>query len=72
MVLRLERYDPVIGWQFVRTFRTRSSSSGVASVSYRPPSVGRWRVRASYLGTRAASPSESRFANFSVQGPLEE
>jgi hypothetical protein len=74
VVLRLERFDPVLGWQFAHRFRVRSSSSGVASVAYHPPAVGRYRVSAKFLGTRAASPSGSvrRFATFKVQGPLEE
>ena len=56
----VDHFDPIEGWQFYRLFGARVSSSGVASVSWRPPSVGRWRVHAVFLGTRAASPSESR------------
>ena len=70
--IRIERFDPVFGWQFYRSTRARASSSGDAALAFRPPSVGRWRMRASFLGTRAASPSQSGYAELRVQAPLQE
>jgi hypothetical protein len=72
VIIRIERFDPVHGWQFVRTVRVRASSSGAAAVRFHPPSVGRWRMRASFLGTRGASPSQSGYAELRVQAPLQE
>ena len=70
--IRIERFDPVFGWQFYRVSRVRSGSDGDASLAFRPPSVGRYRMRASYLGTRAASPSQSGYAELRVRAPLQE
>jgi hypothetical protein len=71
VVIIVERFDPVDGWQFSRRFRVRSGS-GTATVGYNPPGVGRYRFRAEFLGTRGASPSRSGIAFFRVQGPLQE
>jgi hypothetical protein len=71
VVLFLERFDPIEGWQFVRAYRLRAAA-GRAAVSFRPPFVGRWRIRAEYRGTRGSSPSRSGYARLRVQGPLEE
>ena len=65
----VERFDPLEGWQFLRRFRTRASG-GRAAVSFLPPSVGRYRARASFAGTRIASRSESGFARLLVAAPL--
>lgn len=54
--VQIERFDPVFGWQFYREAYT-FASSGVASVPFTPPAVGRWRAKANYLGSRTASPS---------------
>ena len=43
-----------------------------ARIAFRPPSVGRWRVTGSYLGTRRAAPSEGGTAHFNVEEPLED
>ncbi|HEV3000060.1 MAG TPA: hypothetical protein VGW75_04905 [Solirubrobacteraceae bacterium] len=71
VTLDLERFDPLAGWQFARRYRVRASG-GVANVAFRPPSVGRWRFRARFRGTRDASPSRSGLAYLTVQGPLQE
>ncbi|HEX2084059.1 MAG TPA: hypothetical protein VHF89_00110 [Solirubrobacteraceae bacterium] len=71
VTMDVERFDPVEGWQFARRFRVRASG-GTATVAFRPPAVGRWRVRARFLGTRGASPSQSGLAYLYVQGPLQE
>jgi hypothetical protein len=70
VLLFVERFDPVDGWQFARQFRVRASG-GVATAGFRGE-VGRYRVRAQFRGTRGASPSQSGFAYWRVQGPLEE
>jgi hypothetical protein len=72
VAIRVERFDPVAGWQFFRTYRRRTGSDGKARVPFQPPAVGRWRARTEFLGTRGASPSDSGFANLRVRGPLEE
>jgi hypothetical protein len=67
----VERFDPVEGWRFSQQFE-RQLSGGRATVSYRPPAVGRYRVRAQFKGTRLASGSASRYAFVTVEGPLVE
>jgi hypothetical protein len=72
VLLQIERYDPVYGWQFYRSFRKRAGRDGRVSLGFNTPSVGRWRVQARYLGTRQSSPSDSRLASWKVQRPLTE
>lgn len=69
--ITVERFDPLSGWQFLRTYRVRVSG-GRARVSFTPPSVGRYRARASFLGSRAASPSDTGVARLRVAAPLQE
>jgi hypothetical protein len=64
--LQLDRFDPLTGWHFHRLIRVPAGSS----VSWVPPAEGRWRVRASFLGTRTASPSRSAYAHLLVEGRL--
>ena len=66
----LERYDPLAGWLFHSRFRPRVSGTA-ATVPFRPPFVGRWRVSGDYEGTRASSPSNGGLASFRVVEPLE-
>jgi hypothetical protein len=61
----VERLDPEFGWQYVRTVNLHVAG-GRGSFALRPTSVGRWRVRAEYLGTRDAAPSTSGFAQVLV------
>jgi hypothetical protein len=63
--VEIERFDPVFGWQFYRRVDTLVSA-GSASVSFSPPAVGRFRARANYEGSRAASPSAVGFTYLSV------
>lgn len=67
----VERFDPVSGWQFVRRFETRISGSST-SVSFNPPSVGRYRAQATFNGTRLAAGSRSRVEQFRVEAPLQD
>jgi hypothetical protein len=57
----IERLDPVFGWQFFRQ-DSAFANGGTATVSFTPPTVGRWRVNASYGGSRTASPSAVGFS----------
>jgi hypothetical protein len=61
VVLDIERFDPVFGWQFYRQAQA-FVSEGVATVSFTPPAVGRWRANATYSGSRTSSPSAVGFS----------
>jgi hypothetical protein len=67
--LVVERFDPLAGWLFDSRF-SPSLTGGRAAVSFRPPSVGRWRVTGLYEGTRRVSPSNGGTAEFSVTEPV--
>lgn len=67
----VERFDPLAGWLFHATFRP-AARGGRAAVSFRPPTVGRWRVTGTFEGTRRASPSEGGTARVNVEEPLED
>ena len=67
--LLVERFDPIDGWLFHARFHP-TVVSGRGSVTFRPPSVGRWRVTGSYDGTRTASPSDGGTATLLVTEPL--
>ncbi len=68
-VMVVERFDPIDGWQFAKRFRV-GVSGGSATVSYSPPSLGRYRVFAEFKGSRIAAPSDAGVARLRVQGPL--
>jgi Tol biopolymer transport system component len=55
--LQIDRFDPLSGWHFLKLYRLRLGGSGRTGIAFRPPTVGRWRVRASFGGSRTASPS---------------
>lgn len=61
VTLDIDRFDPVFGWQFYRQEQA-FVSGGSASVPFTAPSVGRWRVNATYGGSRTASPSAVGFS----------
>ena len=65
--LQIDRFDPLTGWQFNRTIRVAAPGG---SVSWTPPALGRWRARASYLGTLRYSPSRSGYAYVLVAAPM--
>ena len=66
----LEQFDPLEGWQFVRALRGRAVA-GTATLRFAAPTVGRWRARARYEGTRATAPSETAgFVTLLVATPL--
>ncbi len=70
--LRLQRFDPIDGWQFARTYRVMVRS-GNAQVSFRPSGVGRYRLYGEFRGTRIAADSEDFSpARLRVQTPLQD
>jgi hypothetical protein len=64
--LQIDRFDPLTGWHFHRVLRI----SAGASVSWRPPAAGRWRVRARFLGSARSAPSRSGYAHILVARPI--
>lgn len=56
VMVQIERFDPVFGWQFYRQDNA-FARGGRAHIAFTPPTVGRWRAKASFGGSRAASPS---------------
>jgi hypothetical protein len=67
IAFRIERFDPLMGWQFAKRYERRVDSAGTATATFVPPTIGRWRVRAFYAGTRTTSPSKSGFATLVVR-----
>ena len=61
VVVEIERFDPVFGWQFYRQ-ETAFVSEGAASIPFVPPAVGQWRAKATYEGSRTSSPSAVGFS----------
>ena len=61
----VQRLDPEFGWQYVRTVNVHVAG-GHGSFALGATAVGRWRVRAEYLGTRDSAPSASGFAQVLV------
>lgn len=68
-LITVERFDPIAGWQFLRTFRP-TVRHGSARVRFTPPSIGRYRASAQYLGTRDAAPTTTGIARLLVQSRL--
>jgi hypothetical protein len=69
-VITVSRLDPIDGWQFARRYRV-NVNNGRATVSFRPPSVGRYAIVGEFNGTRTAAASEAyQPARFTVQEPL--
>ncbi len=68
--IQVDRFDPLDGWQFFRLFPVHAAGDGSATVSWLPPTVGRWRAHAVFFGTRTASPSSSVYARLLVASAL--
>src|SRR5262245_7456932 len=64
--LQIDRFDPLSGWHFHRVVQIGAG----ASLSWKPPAAGRWRVRARYLGTRSSAPSRSGYAQVVLARPI--
>ncbi|HVM57906.1 MAG TPA: hypothetical protein VMT74_10600 [Gaiellaceae bacterium] len=65
--LEIDRFDPLMGWQFSKLIRVPAPGG---SVTWTPPALGRWRARVRYLGTLEFSPSESGYVTVQVAKPL--
>ncbi|RZS82833.1 hypothetical protein EV189_3228 [Motilibacter rhizosphaerae] len=68
-VVTVERLDPFSGWQPYALLPVRVVG-GSGTVSWHPPTTGRWRFRAQYSGTSAFAPSASGTAGLQVAAPL--
>ena len=64
----IERFDPLAGWQFHRLVSV-PVAAGTGRYAFTPPSVGRWRVNAAFVGTRTAAPSETGYVDVVVDEP---
>jgi hypothetical protein len=60
VIVDVERFDPVFGWQFYQQYQGLASG-GIAGIPFSPPTAGSWRANAKYLGSRTASPSSVGF-----------
>jgi hypothetical protein len=63
--VEIQRFDPVFGWQYYREEHVLASE-GLATVPFTPPTVGQWRAKATYEGSRVASPSAVGFTYLHV------
>jgi len=61
VTVRIERFDPVFGWQFYRQVHAEVVG-GLASLPFVAPAIGRWRVNATFAGSRTFSPSAVGFS----------
>jgi hypothetical protein len=59
--VRIDRFSPVFGWQFYALLHG-SATEGSASIPFTPPSIGRWRAKATFQGTSTASPSATTYS----------
>ena len=67
--ITIQRFDVLAGWQFYRQVSV-TASGGSAGFGFTPPTQGRWRATAAFLGTRTDAPSQSGFAGVLVAGAL--
>jgi len=65
--VQIDRFDPLSGWHFYRIVHLRAPT---ASLTWTPPALGRWRVRASFVGTLGFSPSRSEYVSLLVAKPI--
>jgi hypothetical protein len=63
--IEIQRFDPVFGWQYYREEHI-VASEGLATVPFTPPAAGQWRAKATYQGSRVASPSAVGFSYLNV------
>lgn len=61
--VQIDRFDPLTGWHFNRMLRLAVGEAR----SWMPPAEGRWRLRAAFAGTIAASPSRSGYVHLLVK-----
>jgi hypothetical protein len=65
--IRIDRFLLLDGWVFSRVVSLQTGANGVGRFSWRPPALGRWRLRAFFRGTRTASPSSSAYLIINVR-----
>ena len=65
VTVTIQRFDPLAGWLFFRQQRA-TASNGRASFGFGAPTVGRWRVSATFDGTTGAGSSATGFAQMLV------
>jgi hypothetical protein len=65
--VQIDRFDPMTGWHFYRMVRVGAPS---ATLSWTPPALGRWRIRASFAGTLGFSASRSEYVSLLVATPI--
>jgi hypothetical protein len=56
--LEIDRFDPLSGWHFSRLVHLHAPGG---SLGWTPPAAGRWRARATFLGTLRFSSSRSGY-----------
>ncbi len=61
VTVTIQRFDPLAGWLFHRQQRT-TAVAGRAGFGFAAPTVGRWRMSATFDGTTGAGSSASGFA----------
>jgi hypothetical protein len=66
VTLQVDRLDPLEGWVFHRTIRVKATGG---RIPWTPPFAGRWRIRASYLGSLRFSASRSEYVQLNVTDP---
>jgi hypothetical protein len=62
---QVDRLDPLEGWVFNRIVTVQLGKP----ITWRPPALGQWRIRARYLGSLKFSPSVSEYAHITVSEP---
>jgi hypothetical protein len=62
--VEIDRFDPLTGWHFVRLIDVRAPNG---SLTWTPPTAGRWRARVDYRGSLTASPSRSGYVFVDVE-----
>jgi hypothetical protein len=71
VVVQIDHFDPLSGWQFATYVPGRVDASGTFTTAWLPPSVGHWRARARFLANPYSSFSESGYVHLHVVEPLE-
>jgi hypothetical protein len=64
----IEQLDPLAGWQYLRTLHA-TATDGHATVGFVAASVGHFRARTVYKGTRDTATSHTGLAQFIVSNP---
>ena len=65
--IQVDRFDPWTGWSFYRLVRLHGPAT---TLTWTPPTLGRWRIRATYVGNRHFSESRTEYSTLLVAEPL--